>query len=241
MCNAYGHPPGCRCGWGGDGHTGRRDPGQPVAPAMPRIARTYGSYVNPNATCPVCGCSVFFYQSPDGGRVFFDELGPPWPKHACTDHRISRGNTTPAPPLPQRQFSWQIAGWTPFFVSSVASYTPDLLRVSGTFDGTSIDLYVPKRPLGSLSDPRDTVRKSLVHIKRISADCFALTLFTPALRPVEVSGYTSTIEAANAARRAILTERDRVSRARSRFRSGRRAASASASTAARVGRRSKKH
>lgn len=41
-------------------------------------------YLEPNATCPVCGQSVFFYESPFGGRVFFDELGPPWPKHPCT-------------------------------------------------------------------------------------------------------------------------------------------------------------
>ena len=47
---------------------------------------TYPSYVNPNARCPVCDAKVFFYQSPYGGRVFFDELGPPWPKHPCTDN-----------------------------------------------------------------------------------------------------------------------------------------------------------
>src|SRR6266705_4741986 len=44
----------------------------------------YPSYVNPNTHCPVCGAEVYFYQSPSGGRVFFDELGPPWPKHPCT-------------------------------------------------------------------------------------------------------------------------------------------------------------
>ena len=51
---------------------------------------TYPSYVNPNARCPVCGESVYFYQSPNGGRVFFDELGPPWPKHPCTDNPVVR-------------------------------------------------------------------------------------------------------------------------------------------------------
>ncbi len=50
----------------------------------------YPSYVNPNARCPVCGASVYFYQSPYGGRVFFDELGPPWPKHPCTDNPVVR-------------------------------------------------------------------------------------------------------------------------------------------------------
>ena len=42
-------------------------------------------FVDPNATCPVCGKGVFFYANAAGGRVFFDELGPPWPKHPCTD------------------------------------------------------------------------------------------------------------------------------------------------------------
>lgn len=42
--------------------------------------------VDPNAECPVCGAPVFFYQNAFGSRVFFDELGPPWPKHPCTDN-----------------------------------------------------------------------------------------------------------------------------------------------------------
>jgi hypothetical protein len=49
-------------------------------------------YVDPNATCPICGDDVFFYQNEHGSRVYFDDLGPPWPKHPCTDN--------PAPPRP---------------------------------------------------------------------------------------------------------------------------------------------
>lgn len=48
-------------------------------------------YINPNADCPVCGLPVFFYQNEHGSRVYFDELGPPWPKHLCTDQSSSRG------------------------------------------------------------------------------------------------------------------------------------------------------
>lgn len=36
---------------------------------------------------------MFFYQNEHGSRVYFDELGPPWPKHPCTDH--------PVPPRPR--------------------------------------------------------------------------------------------------------------------------------------------
>ena len=92
-CNAWNHSSDCTCGWGGDGHAGRRT-GSFSAVSITvvdgftwRFIRkpTHDSYVNPNARCPVCGASVYLYQSPFGGRVFFNELGPPWPKHGCTD------------------------------------------------------------------------------------------------------------------------------------------------------------
>ena len=43
-------------------------------------------FIKPNAKCPVCGEEVYFYQNIFGSRVYFDELGPPWPKHPCTDN-----------------------------------------------------------------------------------------------------------------------------------------------------------
>lgn len=52
-----------------------------------RVGQTATSrFVNPNAECPVCKRQVFFYQNCYGSRVYFDELGPPWPKHPCTDN-----------------------------------------------------------------------------------------------------------------------------------------------------------
>lgn len=78
------------------------------------------SFVDPNASCPVCGEQVFFYRSPFNGRVFFDELGPPWPKHPCTDNA---GQWSPGAPLKtsasdtetsKRKAEWQRSGWKPF-------------------------------------------------------------------------------------------------------------------------------
>jgi hypothetical protein len=51
----------------------------------------FARYVNPNAACPVCSAPVFFFQNEFGSRVFFDELGPPWPKHPCTDASLYQG------------------------------------------------------------------------------------------------------------------------------------------------------
>lgn len=77
-CNAHNHPPDCNCGWGGVFH-GAGDHSNAL-----QWPTTQGSFINPNARCPVCDAQVFFYRSPEGGRVFFDALGQPWPKHPCT-------------------------------------------------------------------------------------------------------------------------------------------------------------
>lgn len=107
-CNAWNHPANCQCGWGGDTGGGglRSGPASVVRhlkiPDGLEWSRTgapqLASFVNPNARCPVCGADVFFYQSPAGGRVFFDALGPPWPKHPCTDIYIARGRRDPVLP-----------------------------------------------------------------------------------------------------------------------------------------------
>lgn len=101
-CNAWNHSSNCNCGWGGD--TGGNGPGgsyralQVVDGYTWRHDRkpTHDSFTIPNASCPVCGASVYFYQSPYGGRVFFDELGPPWPKHPCTDRGPAAVGSAPA-------------------------------------------------------------------------------------------------------------------------------------------------
>jgi hypothetical protein len=91
-CNGNGHPPDCNCGWGGvfygaDG----------VSYSLQHWQRPE-SHTNPNTKCRHCGQGVYFYRSPDGGSVFFDELGSPWPKHQCMGMRNAQ---SPQPPAPQ--------------------------------------------------------------------------------------------------------------------------------------------
>jgi hypothetical protein len=100
------------------------------------------SFVDPNARCPVCGDRVFFYRSPLDGRVFFDELGPPWPKHPCTDN----ANEHFPRPLPitssseteivRVQAEWQRAGWKPFWCRKT-EYKEDrnMTAISGKMEG----------------------------------------------------------------------------------------------------------
>lgn len=108
----------------------------------------YPSYVNPNATCPRCGKSVYFYQSPFGGRVYFNDLGPPWDKHGpspweCPDKQERKldqlsqeqprvenvaltqqttANIQKPETLPEGSNpEWRKTGWNPFLLTKVES------------------------------------------------------------------------------------------------------------------------
>lgn len=156
MCNAHNHSPNCTCGWGGIGHAGRPSysgNGNHFSHSFssyswtPTLPNTYESYVNPNARCPVCGALVFFYQSPSGGRVFFDELGPPWPKHPCTDNRsipqkiVNTETATNKEPSNTKKYSWQTEGWEPFIVTSSFGIDKDFLKINGVFRKEEISIY----------------------------------------------------------------------------------------------------
>lgn len=142
MCNAWNHRPNCTCGWGGWGATYSR--GVTVAPTRllpaskiinPIYAQGLASYTNPNAHCPVCGAQVFFYQSQDGGRVFFDHLGKPWPKHPCTDNSI-----TGAPRI--KGVAKPASAEIPFVSLSVhASALPDIEVLDGLIESGPLRLF----------------------------------------------------------------------------------------------------
>jgi hypothetical protein len=106
-------------------HTVSRDYGRPATPVreilhLSTALRVWRSFVNPNARCPVCKQLVYFYQSESGGRVFFDQLGPPWHKHHCTDRRTWRWPVDTEFMLkeedvrePSTPPAWQLEGWVP--------------------------------------------------------------------------------------------------------------------------------
>lgn len=179
-CNAWNHTANCNCGWGGDTGGGRGRGSWPVRTFRVtdgftwRFDRkpTYASYVDPNATCPVCGASVYFYQSPYGGRVFFDELGPPWPKHPCTDNGPTTGGgirghnyvfaptslpKSITPPLHARD------AWRPLLADEIARIDEfDRIRLPQRDRLPGIFIYVPSGWVGDApafwrwcpSDPR---------------------------------------------------------------------------------------
>ena len=127
-CNAWNHSQDCRCGWGGDGHAGRRTLFSSLVQLEVKL-KTYrellAGFTNPNAHCPVCGNPVFFYASPFGGRVFFDELGPPWPKHPCTDRGRPVQLIHPSNLSNKINPEYVAYGWQPFLCQDIQAVKAD--------------------------------------------------------------------------------------------------------------------
>jgi hypothetical protein len=219
MCNAWNHPPDCRCGWGGDGHLGRSYGGGIGTPAgsagypwwVPAIQNVYQSFVNPNASCPVCGQSVFFYRSPDGGRVFFDELGPPWPKHPCTDSTSSPAGFNAKRSQPVRRFErydWELDGWAPFFVTSAININPLVKKIRGSFEEEDLILYI-RSALKNHRTQSSVTNSSLAHLRRVGGGTFDISVFTPSVGALIGKAFLrqATAQSAAGLRHMALTRR----------------------------------
>jgi len=153
-CNAWNHPADCACGWGGMFYgSGYRD----GADDSWHWQRS-DSYTTPNARCPRCAARVFFYRSPYGGSVYFDDLGPPWPKHPCMDTGRTAATTSPTrfpavtagsrPVMTPRRES----GWRPMICDEVHRHTRCdqvvVLKVqSGTGAGSTLYAEFDRRLL----------------------------------------------------------------------------------------------
>jgi hypothetical protein len=91
-CNGYNHG-NCDCGFGGVSH-GKSvwNVVQPhcVKYSPNRRTAEIGTVIHDycrSTSCPVCGDIVYFVRH-NGGSVWFDELGWPWPIHSCMQNNL---------------------------------------------------------------------------------------------------------------------------------------------------------
>jgi hypothetical protein len=92
-------------------------------------------WTQPNAKCPRCGAEVYFYASKDGGRVYFEELGPPWPKHLCFELTSERTIATEMTQADEPTVRWDHAGWMWLRVDQVTLIGAGGLHRLMGFDG----------------------------------------------------------------------------------------------------------
>ena len=101
MCNAWNHPPGCTCGWGGEGSGGFQYILRPARTTQSVLNKwrpydyndcSFVSYYSNQSdfcrstSCRDCGATVYLIHH-NGGYVLVEELGWPWPIHPCFEHR----------------------------------------------------------------------------------------------------------------------------------------------------------
>lgn len=204
MCNAWNHSPYCTCGWGGAGHFGRPARNEytnhakwPVG--IPPINGSINSITVPNAQCPVCSALVFYYCNEYGSSVFFDELGPPWPKHPCTNHTVIAQPIAPsagAVTSYSRAPHWSREGWHLAIVDRVASIDKHVyeIGVRDKVSNTDHSLYATTRQATDNIDIIGTfLKNSLVFIRLVRPGVFSLTTLGHALKPVQFEAFSSRI------------------------------------------------
>ncbi|HET6444010.1 MAG TPA: hypothetical protein VFI27_05455 [candidate division Zixibacteria bacterium] len=71
----------------------------------------HGSWCNTRTypmTCRYCRNRVFYFSCDHGSKIFFDELGPPWPRHLCEEYQASLGSPS-SPKTPEMPTTIQLA------------------------------------------------------------------------------------------------------------------------------------
>jgi len=167
----YNHKPWCTCGWCVKSSSTFYTPSPKKVKTVTKVIKdsykwdyshikrieTTQSFVNPNAKCPVCDEPVFFYQSPYGGKVFFDELHPPWTKHPCTDNKSKKVPKSIGKRYThfKKDFIWTKMGWNPHII------------IDTTIIGNIFSFKVKDKVYISISNNYRVKKGSILYIKNI--------------------------------------------------------------------------
>lgn len=200
MCNAKNHRWNCDCGFGGDSHLTKGTPNAEVDQDLFSVPRIPRHYTKPNARCPVCSASVFFYTLENNGRVFFDEIGPPWPKHACTAGAAEPDPTSAGDGSSlRRQAQGRSAdgGWRRLTQVAVEVAEQNTLRLSGKLEGQDLVAFVRSDVFGDMSAPATYLGESYIQTRPSRTSRFDLALLTPELRPILIVGFATAADAAS--------------------------------------------
>jgi len=130
-----------------------------VTPSTHSSAGQRERWIDPNALCPVCGAEVFFYSNEYGSRVYFDDLGPPWPKHPCTDTSTGSVRSQSEPGL--------ASATSPSRIRASIQYdsAPDHAHIPGVFVVSEVEKRGPKR---------------VVTLQEIGGECIEVLVSPPA-------------------------------------------------------------
>lgn len=189
MCNAKNHQPDCPCGFGVSG-------GIKFLFGMQKSLRfdgvesiTYPHVAShtPNAKCPSCSEPVFFYKNEHGSAVFFDELGPPWPKHPCTD---SSKHVPFVESLPKASKA-ESQGWGP-------AELIDASRLKGgevyefqcrSKNGKSVNLFISASEVEKKANLQVLSNEDICFLKQVSQQVYSISLLSTEMKILNSKAY----------------------------------------------------
>lgn len=135
------------------------------APSRPLITRpkqydgfkSYSAFTVPNYVCRTCGQKVFYYEHPNGAKVLFDQLGPPWPKHPCYESASNNSIKTKGtqPKLKKSQ-------WRPMLFNQAVRLTSGGLRVLASFEGGTLRFELSVAQVKLLAIDEKTITEALI-------------------------------------------------------------------------------
>lgn len=181
LSRGYNHRGGCACRFCQPSKAGETIP---TTADLISVEGSHHSYTLPT-TCPVCGEAVFFFISQHCGRVFFDELGPPWPKHPCTNDALAAPLATSASANNQvlsRRYAWQEAGWHPI-TEVLVEANRDSIRLRGLHNGKQLAVCILLSELDSLSDPVAELACSPIHARHTVTGVYEVAFLSSDIRP----------------------------------------------------------
>lgn len=179
----------------------RQIPKQKLAPGH---YRTPHAFTIPNATCQVCGAKVFYYEHPNGARVLFDHLGPPWPKHPCYEvMQKGKGRKTAITTSRTDWTPWRQALWSPAVVQAhVLSEDGENVKIMAIGDSRRVFFELPLPQLRNRDLTLEGVADLLVQVQEITATTFNVQLHDGKSSWC-VTGYRSEVENGKQVRSAL--------------------------------------
>jgi hypothetical protein len=141
----------------------------------------YPSYVNPNVECRCCGELIHFYQSPYGGKVFFESpLGPPWKKHCCDSDAgccVTQGDSPKKSNLTNHSDNERklIEGWEVYILIQTEKY--DINKKSNFKTITLKKLKNEHITIFNIHRKVDIKDNSLVFLKKLCDDYWELSFY----------------------------------------------------------------
>lgn len=136
------------------------------------------AFTIPNVTCQRCGAKVFYYEHPNGARVLFDQLGPPWPKHPC--YEVTQKGKVRKPAVTKSRTdwaSWKQGLWSPVIVqANVLSEDGKNVKIMAIGESQRVFFELPLSLLRNRGLTLASVADLLIQIQEISASAFNVQL-----------------------------------------------------------------